>query len=36
MSVAGARARAKERPGTLTAVLSVVGYAAVLGAFLVP
>lgn len=36
MSVASVRARAKERAGTLTALLTVVGYAAVLGVFLVP
>ncbi len=36
MSVASVRAGAKERPGALTLLLSVVGYAAVLGVFLVP
>ncbi|MWV65104.1 DUF420 domain-containing protein [Halorubrum sp. JWXQ-INN 858] len=36
MSVASVRARAKERAGTLTVLLTAVGYAAVLGVFLVP
>ncbi|WP_418282412.1 DUF420 domain-containing protein [Halorubrum sp. DTA98] len=36
MLVASVRARAKRRPGALTALLTVVGYGAVLGAFLVP
>ena len=36
MAIEGARSWAKRRPGALTVLLTVVGYGAVLGAFLVP